>query len=153
MVFNPIKMGSLQQAMPDGTSNTVMVAERLQYCDVSVALYFSSTGSHFIGPGWAWLYPDHGDGAIWAAFGWRTANVSGSGTVSDLRTDLVDGSVPFQTSVTPSTCDIFITQSVHPAMQVLLGDGSVRGCASGMSAGTWAAACIPNDGAVLGSDW
>jgi prepilin-type N-terminal cleavage/methylation domain-containing protein len=153
MVFNPVKMGNLQTAMPDGTSNTVMVAERVQLCDVSVALFFSSAGSNFTGPGWAWLYPDHGDGSIQAAFGWRSANVSGSGTVSDLRTDFADGSVPFQTSVNAASCDIFITQSVHPAMQVLLGDGSVRGCAAGMSVATWIAACNPSDGAVLGSDW
>jgi prepilin-type N-terminal cleavage/methylation domain-containing protein len=153
MVFNPVRLGSLVTAMPDGTSNTVMAAERLLYCDVSVQLYFSSAGTKFTGPGWAWIYPDHGDGSLWAAFGWRSASVSGSGTVSDLRTDFADGSVPFQVSVRPSNCDIFITQSVHPTMQVALGDGSVRGCSAGMSATTWIQACTPNDGAVLGADW
>jgi prepilin-type N-terminal cleavage/methylation domain-containing protein len=152
-VFNPVRLGSLTTSMPDGTSNTVMVAERLLRCDVSVALFFSSAGSHFTGPAWAWIYPDHGDGSLWAAFGWRTAAVSHSGTVSDLRTDFADGSVPFQVNTKSSNCDIFITQSAHPAMQVVLGDGSVRGCSAGISAATWVAACTPDDGVVLGPDW
>jgi len=153
MVFNPVKTKSLVASMPDGTSNTVMIAERLLFCDVSVQLYFSSAGTNFTGPAWAWIYPDHGDGSLWAAFGWRSAKVSGSDTVSDLRTDFSHGSVPFQVGVTPITCDIFITQSVHPAMQVALGDGSVRSCAGSMSKNTWIQACTPNDGQPLGDDW
>jgi prepilin-type N-terminal cleavage/methylation domain-containing protein len=153
MVFNPVKLGSLTSAMPDGTSNTVMVAERILYCDVSVQLYFSSAGTKFTGPAWAWIYPDHGDGSLWAAFGWRSAAVSGSGTLSDLRTDFADGSVSFQVNAKPETCDIFITQSVHSAMNVALGDGSVRSVSGGMSATTRIRACTPNDGQVLGPDW
>jgi prepilin-type N-terminal cleavage/methylation domain-containing protein len=153
MVFNPVKQRSLVAAMPDGTSNTVMVAERILLCDVSVQLYFSSAGSKFTGPAWAWIYPDHGDGSLWAAYGWRAAKVSGSDTVSDLRTDFHDGSIPFQVSATPQTCDIFVTQSVHAAMQVALGDGSVRACSGTMSKDTWIKACTPNDGQPLGSDW
>jgi hypothetical protein len=153
MVFNPVKTETLLQAMPDGLSNTVMVAERVLYCDVSVQLFFSSAGTKFTGPVWAWLYPDHGDGSLWAAFGWRTANVSGSGTVSDLRTDFSDGNTPFQVNVTAETCDIFITQSVHSVMPVILGDASVRTCAGSMSKATWVHACIPNDGVPLGTDW
>jgi prepilin-type N-terminal cleavage/methylation domain-containing protein len=152
-VFNPVKMGSLLTAMPDGASNTVLVAERLLYCDVSVQLYYSSAGSRFTGPAWAWIYPDHGDGSLWAAFGWRSAAVSGSGSISDLRTDFADGPVPFQVNATASTCNIFITQSAHPAMQVALGDGSVRACSAGTSKTTWVQACTPDDGAALGPDW
>ncbi len=153
-VFNPVQLGSFQTAMPDGTSNTVMVAERILNCDVSGQLYFSAAGTHFTGPCWAWLYPDHGDGAQGPAFGWRTANVSGSGTITDLRTDFADGPTPFQVNVTSATCDIYVTQSVHSAMQVILGDGSVRGCAGTMAKATWVHACTPNDGvAPNGPDW
>jgi prepilin-type N-terminal cleavage/methylation domain-containing protein len=153
MVFNPVKMRSLVAAMPDGTSNTVIAAERLLMCDVSVPLYNASAGNTFTGPAWAWIYPNHGDASLWAAFGWRSAKVSGSGTIKDLRSDFSNNAVPFQVAVTPETCDIFITQSVHAAMQVALGDGSVRSCAGGMSKTTWVAACTPNDGAPLGDDW
>src|SRR5208282_5737314 len=50
MVFNPVVMAPLDKAMPDGMSNTIMVAERILYCDVSVQLYYSSAGSKFTGP-------------------------------------------------------------------------------------------------------
>jgi prepilin-type N-terminal cleavage/methylation domain-containing protein len=153
MVFNPVLSASIAAAMPDGTSNTIMVAERILLCDVSVALYYSAAGTNFIGAGWAWIYPDHGDGSQWLAFGWRSAAVSGSDTLPDLRTDFADGQVPFQTNVTAATCDIFVTQSVHSAMQVALGDGSVRACAENMSRTTWIRACTPNDGKELGDDW
>src|ERR1700730_17307039 len=49
-----------------------MFAERIQNCDVSIALGYSSGGQAVIGPAWGWQYPDHGDGAQWAAFGWWT---------------------------------------------------------------------------------
>jgi len=153
MVFNPVNQQSLTNAMPDGSSNTVMIAERILYCDVSVALYFSSAGTKFTGPAWAWIYPDHGDGSIWAAFGWKTADISGSDAAPDLRTDFADGPMPFQVNATAADCDIFIVQSVHAAMQVALGDGSIRSCSSGISATTWKQACTPNDGAPLGADW
>jgi hypothetical protein len=139
--------------MPDGASNTVMIAERIMLCDVSVPLYYSAAGTHFIGPGWAWIYPDHGDGGQWLAFGWRTAAVSGSATVVDLRTDFANGQVPFQVNVTAVSCDIFVTQSAHAAMQVALGDGSVRSCAGDMSRNTWVRACTPDDGREPGPDW
>jgi prepilin-type N-terminal cleavage/methylation domain-containing protein len=152
-VFNPVKQHTLNHAMPDGTSQTIMIAERILYCDVSVALFFSSAGSKFTGPAWAWIYPNHGDGSLWAAFGWQTADVSGSDAAPDLRTDFADGPTPFQVNATPPSCDIYIVQSVHSVMQVALGDGSIRSCAAGMSRKTWIDACTPNDGNTLGSDW
>jgi prepilin-type N-terminal cleavage/methylation domain-containing protein len=153
MVFDPIKLAPIQAAMPDGASNTVMFAERLLLCDVSVQLYYSAAGTKFIGPNWAWIYVNHGDGSQWLGFGWRTAAVSGSDTVPDLRTDFADGKTPFQTYVRPETCNVFVTQSVHGAMQVALGDGSVRAVTDGMSRTTWIRACTPNDGQEMPSDW
>src|SRR5258708_383014 len=57
-------------SMPTGTSNTVTIGERIQNCDVSIGLGYSSSGQSTIGPVMGWIYPDHGDGAQWAAFGW-----------------------------------------------------------------------------------
>jgi prepilin-type N-terminal cleavage/methylation domain-containing protein len=152
-VYNPVKIGTLDQIMTNGTSNTIMVAERILYCDVSVQLYYSKAGSVFTGPCWAWIYPDHGDGSMWAAFGWRSAQVSDSGTVEDLRTDYADGPATFQVNATPQNCDIFVVQSVHAAMQVGLGDGSVRSCSPAMSRTTWINACTADLQNPLGDDW
>ena len=51
-------------------------------------------------------------------------------------------------------CDPSRGQSAHTGgMNVALGDGSVRFVSAGISAATWASACDPQDGRVLGSDW
>jgi prepilin-type N-terminal cleavage/methylation domain-containing protein len=169
MVVNPRGQGSIVSAMPNGTSNTVMVAERIQNCDVSIALGYSSSGQVVIGPAWGWIYPDHGDGAQYPAFGWWTAgieNVANNTPNGDLRTDFYDWSAnynppiptgnpnyPFDVNATITHCNLFVTNSPHAAMQVLLGDGSVRSVNGSISVATWVAACNPNSGAVLGSDW
>jgi prepilin-type N-terminal cleavage/methylation domain-containing protein len=181
MVFEPRAQGSIVTSMPNGTSNTVMVAERIQNCDVSIALGYSSGGQVVIGSAWGWQYPDHGDGAQWSAFGWYTDGWESinSGTSlgatpyanSCLRTDYYDwssfygppptgpglpGADPnyvFDVNATITHCNIFVTNSPHAAMQVLMGDGSVRSVAGGISKATWLAVCVPNSGVVPGSDW
>jgi prepilin-type N-terminal cleavage/methylation domain-containing protein len=164
-VFSPIKQASLTNSMLDGTSNTVMAAERLLSCNTQGLAEYGATGDAFDGPCWAWIYPHHGDGCEWAAFGWKTAKALGfiaPESEGDLRTDfkpyILVGSgtpptYPFQVSSIPSTCDLTVANSAHQVMLALLGDGRVRACASGMSQATWYAACVPNDGAVPGSDW
>lgn len=45
-------------------------------------------------------------------------------------------------------------QAIHTnVMNVLLGDGSVRGVNVSISAATWASVCDPRDGVTPGSDW
>ena len=48
---------------------------------------------------------------------------------------------------------IEVTVSPHAVMIAGLGDGSVRTVSSGVTKATWVAACTPDDGTVLGSDW
>jgi hypothetical protein len=160
--------------MPNGTSNTVMIGERIQNCDVSIALGYSSGGQVVIGPAWGWQYPDHGDGAQWAAFGWWTdgwesinsGTPPGAPAGSCLRTDYYDWSalyappIPtgnpnylFDVNANINRCNIFVLNSTHPLMQVGLGDGSVRSVPSSISKASWLAVCIPNSGLVPGSDW
>ncbi len=174
MVFEPRAQGTIVTSMPHGTSNTVMIGERIQNCDVSIALGYSSGGQVVIGPAWGWQYPDHGDGAQWAAFGWWTdgwesinsGTPPGQPAGSCLRTDYYDWSanyVPaiptanpnylFDVNATITNCNIFVLNSPHGAMQVGMGDGSVRGVSNGVSKTTWLALCIPNSSVVPGSDW
>jgi prepilin-type N-terminal cleavage/methylation domain-containing protein len=174
MVFEPRGQGTIVSSMPHGTSNTVMVAERIQNCNVAIGLGYSSAGQSVIGPVWGWQYPDHGDGAQWAAFGWWT---DGEESINDgvapgqpsgacLRTDYYDWSANykpanptanpnyvFDVNASVNRCNLFVTNSPHATMQVLLGDGSARSVSGGISKATWLAVCIPNSGAVTGPDW
>jgi prepilin-type N-terminal cleavage/methylation domain-containing protein len=174
MVFEPRGQGSLTTSMPHGSSTTIMVAERIQNCDVSFALGYSSAGQAVIGPAWGWQYPDHGDGAQWAAFGWWTDGwesinggvAPGQPSGACLRTDYYDWSanyIPsnpaadpthlFDVLATIDRCNIFVTNSAHATMLVGMGDGSVRSINPGISKATWLAICIPTSHTVPGPDF
>jgi prepilin-type N-terminal cleavage/methylation domain-containing protein len=169
MVFYPKRQGTIITSMPNGTSNTVIAAERLQNCDVSIALGYTSSGQKVIGPAWGWMYPDHGDGAQYPAFGWWTAgieDVSKNTSNGDLRTDYYDWSAnynppnpaanpnyPFDVNATPIQCNIFVTNTPHGAMQALLGDGSVKSVSSTINVAIWKSVCNPKSSTVPGSDW
>ena len=53
-----------------------------------------------------------------------------------------------------NACNYMVLQGPHPgAMQVALGDGSVRSVSSALSLSTWQNACQPASGVPPGSDW
>ena len=57
-------------------------------------------------------------------------------------------------STPPQSCDASLPQSLSDgAIQVGLGDGSVRGVSAGISFTTWAGAITPAGGETLGPDW
>jgi hypothetical protein len=174
MVFDPAGnklhgSKTIVTAMPDGSSNTVMFAHALQAC------ISSSQGTKY--NDWAW-YPWDGSEGQEAApdFGFATY-VARNGTVvlgpvaatynlgdfaiQPVGMDYSSGQsvppsgIPFQVGpVASGACNWNVTVSPHTAVMIAaLGDGSVRTVSSGISVGTWWAACVPNDGVVLGSDW
>jgi hypothetical protein len=60
----------------------------------------------------------------------------------------------FQVRPAPDRCDAGLAQSPHPgAINVGIGDGSVRFVAGTISPLTWWAACTPAGNEVLGDDW
>jgi len=133
----------LSASMPDGTSQTVIFAERYRLCQ-------PSWGGH-TDPVWAanpWSCPN-GPWSI-AAFGWN--NLSGlTGYYPQFGSNT---GFPFQTAPSTANCNWYVTQGNHPAtMNVALGDGSVRGVNSSVSLQTWIWACNPSDGNPLPSNW
>jgi prepilin-type N-terminal cleavage/methylation domain-containing protein len=147
LVFEPRGPGSLVQAMGDGTSNTVMFAERFRNC--------SPDGAHGGGctlPAWAWDTSING-GDCWSSptFG---AQQDGIGQLNCGGAELNYGGVAFQAGPSAQACNWYVTQGGHAGtMQVGMGDGSVRGVSQAVSVQTWTWACTPNDGNPLPGDW
>jgi prepilin-type N-terminal cleavage/methylation domain-containing protein len=126
----------IPSSFPDGTSNTIMFAERYANC---------------VNPG---------DGtdrtSLWAdsTSDWRPVfcinNVARQVTGAGYPTCLM-----FQ--VQPAwegNCDPSRAQSPHAGgIQVCLVDGSVRFVGATISQATWGQACDPRDGVPLGTDW
>jgi len=147
MVFDPHGPGTLTSSMPDGTSNTVIFTERYKR---STPSWGGQTDS-----AWA-MHPAYvGHGWDTPVIGWRDMGV---GYDPSFNGGNASGNpnpgVPFQVAPAFSACNWYVAQGAHSgAMQVGLGDGSVRGVSSGMSLTTWINAGNPKDGNPLGSDW
>jgi prepilin-type N-terminal cleavage/methylation domain-containing protein len=137
LVFDPLNPRPILTAMPDGTSTTVLFAERYLNCGGYGPLWWE--GPPTCCPPWEGI-------AIfgknnYGRWGWQDTSYSW-------------GSIPFQVAPPVPACIWQVTQGGHTGtMQVALGDGSVRGVSQGLSLSTWLAACYPADGAVPGPDW
>ncbi len=146
MVFDPRGAKSIEVAMSDGASNTVIMAERYRNCSPDGA-----NGGGCTLPAWAWNTILNG-GDCWSSptFGAENAGIN---QMNCGGAKFFNGNVPFQAGPSIQQANWYVTQGAHQAMQIGLGDGSVRGVSAGMSVTTWAAACNPVDGITLGNDW
>jgi prepilin-type N-terminal cleavage/methylation domain-containing protein/prepilin-type processing-associated H-X9-DG protein len=117
--------GTLPGSIPDGTSNTIAVAEKYARCG--------------------------GSGTLWAHGEWNPAweprfntwQNRGLGTKFQVQPN------PYQ-----SACNPTLASSSHPGgINVAMCDGSVRLVGNSVSTNTWWAACTAAGGDVLGSDW
>jgi prepilin-type N-terminal cleavage/methylation domain-containing protein len=156
--------GGIVSSMPDGTTNTVIFAERYKLCQ-------PSSGGH-TDPVWAahpWSTPN-GPWAV-AGFGYTSwsNNVginnslgqgigNGGGNLNGYYPDYwthgqgPGGTLPFQTSPSAANCNWYAPQGAHGGvMLATMGDGSVRGVSPSVNVNTWVYACVPNDGSPLGN--
>ena len=125
-----IWMGSprLPSTFVDGTSNTILIAEKYGGCS-----------------------PFAGGGNIWARWDdldpWQPM-FAGFAT---------GATAMFQVQPTPfnsTNCNPTVAQSGHTAgMNVGMGDGSVRFVSAGLNSTTWWIAVVPNDGLPMPSNW
>ena len=154
---NPL---SLPNAMRDGTSVTIMIAERYVGCLNATTNGGPGTwGSFPPDPNYGFVYPMFGANQEIAGFGWITAygpavtNTDGN-MWPDFTYPLNGTPTAFQVAPSIAECSFYVTQTAHPGgMVVGLGDGSVRMVTGSVSVGTWLLACTPDDGQPLGSDW
>jgi len=113
------------QRIADGSSNTVLWAEKRASCPLS------------------WM-PGGKTIVSWMSFPYEYPNTPSFHGAN--------GAPQFGT--TNANCD---PNRVHAlsagAMNVCMGDGSVRGVTAGVTAATWQRACDPQDGQTLASDW
>jgi prepilin-type N-terminal cleavage/methylation domain-containing protein len=160
---NPV---GIMLAMPDGTSNCVMIAERYQNCGDVVTNGYASW------PGWGetTAFPN-GDpldtpmyganyarqlgaaGGLWVDPN-STTPTRGPGSWSQQgHPNFNQGTIPFQTQPTIKTCELTLLQSGHAGvMNVGLGDGSCRTVSVNIPVATWKAVNDPRDGIVV-NDW
>jgi prepilin-type N-terminal cleavage/methylation domain-containing protein len=142
----------LTQSFPDGTSKVVMLAERYATCgqeelndgqvndkDTRGNLWCDSNG--------VWrpvICANNFDPA--AAIQNRSQAPQTSGYTTCGRFQLAPQWL--------TECDSSLAQTPHPAaMNVALGDGSVRGIGGDIDADTWANVCHPADGLAVGNVW
>jgi len=153
MVFDPRQKTNLETAMRDGTSQTVMIAERYKNC--------SPDGTHGGGctlPAWAWNTLANG-GDCWSSptFGAANAGLPGGNQPGGMNCGgaaFSNGSVAFQGGPSAQACNWYVTQGGHTSQMIAgLGDGSVKGVSQSMSVVTWVSACNPVDGNPIGSDF
>jgi len=155
MVPNPVQFdvvlsyqgaSSIPTAFSDGTSNTILFAERYAVC-VSIANPLPAQACL-----WDWWLPASGQTAY--LFGGLGHHYFPTFAEPTNNGNPIGPASLFQVQPALNNCDVSRASTGHTGgMQVLLADGSVRTLAQSMSGTTWWSAITPAGGEVLGTDW
>jgi prepilin-type N-terminal cleavage/methylation domain-containing protein len=133
-LVNPQGAARIPASFPDGTSNTILFAEKYARC----TNFAWPEGGSF----WAYWVTDGSAQPLHPGFAisWTRGSIG-----SNSR---------FQRNPRPNDCDPTLASTGHTGgMAVGLADGSVRFVSAAISGETWWAACTPAGGEVLGPDW
>jgi len=128
-------------SIPDGTSTTVLFAEKYSRCNNYATLWGHGNWES------AWMamfaYGNRaGTTGYTSQYNWGPPGKVGPTSKFQIMPD------PYQTA-----CLTNLAQSPHSVINVALADGSVRAVSGAVSGDTWWKAVTPNGGEVLGSDW
>jgi hypothetical protein len=130
----PAALPRIPVSFPDGTSNTLLFAEKYSVCN-----WYKAGSTTEPQPG----------GNLWA---WPGENAS-YGPAFAMESPWNDGT-RFQLRPKASECNVAYPSSGHQdAMVIALADGRVRTIRTSISTATWLAVCTPNGGELIGNDW
>ncbi|MBN9121791.1 MAG: DUF1559 domain-containing protein [Planctomycetes bacterium] len=137
----------------DGTSNTVLIAERYATSYIAYAStisYYTATTSS--GTATVNLTNLVAQPHLW--YGTNASHVLFLPQVAQTAAPFPFQVKPPLSGTTPRPADDCVPQGMSSGvMSVAMCDGSVRGVSSSVSNQTWVYACDPNDGLVLPSNW
>jgi prepilin-type N-terminal cleavage/methylation domain-containing protein len=147
----------LPTSFTDGTSTTILFAERYQVCQGVVnAWAYGGFGSR--NPSFGYLVIPSGGVPTAQASPVLPLPPATVGTIP-MQVGSVTGptttkTMAFQAAPSSGSCDPQLPQTAHASgMQVALADGSVRSLAPTISQWTFWAACTPAGGEALGQGW
>jgi prepilin-type N-terminal cleavage/methylation domain-containing protein len=151
--YDPQGSARIPASFPDGLSNTMLATEKYALCT-------NATSSAVFGPygGSFWSYSALSSPQLPAPMQYPMPVYPGFEIAffAPFSATAVGPASIFQLQPLPynGNCDPFRASSGHTGViQALLGDGSVRMIAAGISPNTWWWACTPSGGEVLGPDW
>jgi prepilin-type processing-associated H-X9-DG protein len=119
------------QTIPDGTSNTILMAEKRASCPMASPPFSGTWNGR--------------QATLWVAGSYEFPNFN-----------LFDSQTygRFQARSNGTNCNPYVPHALAAGgMNVLLGDGSVRLIGANISDTTWQRACNPQDNQPLGNDW
>lgn len=144
--WNWFGVNRIPASFSDGMSSTVLFTEKYARCEHPPG---STTGG-----GTMWAHTGVNSGQSWwpvvmaPDFAKYNPNCYGPNPGAMYQ------SRPMPFTGTGASCDFTRAATAHTgSIQVCLGDGSVRGVTSSVSAATWWYAFTPAGGEVMGSDW